>query len=483
MKNKEAGYLTVYLTLIMTLILSLCLALIEGARYQAIKLETECVLDIGLYSIMAEYHRELFEQYNIFAIDSSYGTKLPTKENTQQHLQDYMARNFSTEDVFLSSVFYKDLLGIQLQDVEVTRVSLLTDQGGLPFRKQGVEAVKDDVGIAYFEELLTWMEQVEINQLNTTDIAAQKRKIDEEINQYNGQEIQIKEGVWTTIDLDNPTDDTEIYRTRGALFSVVDDVSSLSMKSIQQEHLIMSRMENGRCSQGNILYESDLPGDKLMEHLLFQEYLMRYMRHYGEEGGQALSYQIEYIIAGHNSDVENLKGVADAISFVREAANAIHIFKDEEKCAEAELVALIICSLFEVPKLKELMKIAVILAWAYIESLHDVEILLEGGRVPLLKSRDTWYYSLENALKGFQKNTTPSKGSGLSYTDYLRIMLMLMDVNTLTGRAMNLVEADIRLSPGNSAFRMDGCYCSVEAYAKVKSKYGYEQEATNLICY
>ena len=34
----------------------------RGCRYRGISLETECVMDIGMDSILAEYHRELTEQ-------------------------------------------------------------------------------------------------------------------------------------------------------------------------------------------------------------------------------------------------------------------------------------------------------------------------------------------------------------------------------------------------------------------------------------
>ena len=63
MSNKSIGaYLTVYLALVMSVLLSLCLALIEGARSKAVMLEAECVVDIGMNSVLAEYHRELFHQ-------------------------------------------------------------------------------------------------------------------------------------------------------------------------------------------------------------------------------------------------------------------------------------------------------------------------------------------------------------------------------------------------------------------------------------
>ena len=83
MRKQENAYLTVYLALCITLILSLCLTLIEGARRNGARLETEIAAEIGLQSVLAEYHRELFNQYNLFAVDSSYGTNLPGKINTE----------------------------------------------------------------------------------------------------------------------------------------------------------------------------------------------------------------------------------------------------------------------------------------------------------------------------------------------------------------------------------------------------------------
>lgn len=91
---KENGYMTIYLALTLGVMISLCLALIEGCRYRGICLETECVMDIGMDSILAEYHRELFDQYNFFAVDCSYGTEHGTTKLTEEHLLEYMNHNF-----------------------------------------------------------------------------------------------------------------------------------------------------------------------------------------------------------------------------------------------------------------------------------------------------------------------------------------------------------------------------------------------------
>ena len=110
MVKRTDAYLTVYLTLILAILLSLCLALVEGARRNAAALEAECIVDIGLNSVLAEYHKELFRQYNLFAIDISYGTAMASFSNTERHLQQYLEKNMSLDGVILSNYWYRDFL-------------------------------------------------------------------------------------------------------------------------------------------------------------------------------------------------------------------------------------------------------------------------------------------------------------------------------------------------------------------------------------
>lgn len=478
-ERKTPAYLTVYLALSMTIMISLCLALIEGVRSNAIRLEAECIMDIGLHSILAEYHRELFEQYNLLAIDSSYGTLSPGKANTEAHLEEYIKRNMSMEDIFLEGFLYRDFLAMEPEDIELTKVSILTDNKGGVFRRQAAAAIKDDVGITLLEELTEWMRTVEINNLTGADIAAQKRRVDEELQSYNGERVQISEETWETIKIENPTGKLEENRSKGALALVIEDTDKLSTRSIGEENLIGSRMKQGKINQGNVMLSELSESEKLLERFLFQEYLLKYMGYYGTGSEEnVLLYQTEYLIAGKTCDLDNLKSVVNCLTAIREAANAIYIFSDSEKCTEAELAATLICGLLQVPELTTLLKVVLLLGWAYAESLYDIEVLLQGGRVPLIKSRETWHYGLEGALSGFQRTEEAGCGTGLSYEDYLRIMLMLTDIDTMTQRAMNLVEANIRTTPGNAAFRLDGCYVRAEVLMKVKSAYGYAYEIT-----
>ena len=77
-----SGYLTVYVALTLTVMVSLCLVLIEGVRRHTIAFESECVMDIGMDSVLAEYHRVLLERYGLLMVDTSYGTDYPSYYNT-----------------------------------------------------------------------------------------------------------------------------------------------------------------------------------------------------------------------------------------------------------------------------------------------------------------------------------------------------------------------------------------------------------------
>ena len=60
------GYLTVFVTLSLTVLLSLFLAVLESVRQSTVSMEAEIIANTGLNSVLAEYHRELFKQYNLF---------------------------------------------------------------------------------------------------------------------------------------------------------------------------------------------------------------------------------------------------------------------------------------------------------------------------------------------------------------------------------------------------------------------------------
>lgn len=461
MRKKENAYLTVYLTLTLSIVLTLCLVLIEGARRNGAALEAACAADVGMQSIMAEYHRELLEQYNLFAIDISYGTASCVRKNTESHLYQYLEKNLHFGE--------RDFFALYPGGAELTGVSILTDGDGKVFRKRAVEAIRDDIGLEVLEQLCEWMETVEINALEEAKPREEKERLDREI-----EEFEFVEEDGTVKKLENPTGQLNEMRGQGILRLVLPEEKALSEKAVTAEALIGSRMKQGKVNHGNM--DSDDSSETITERFLFREYLIRYMGCYTKEKeAGALGYQLEYLLVGENQDSDNLRAVAGRICALREAANSLYLFSDEVKRGEAEVMAAAICTALWVPELTPVLQASILLGWAYAESVCDVKMLLSGKKIPLLKDTDSWHLGLSSALVGVFSAEGDNE-EGLTYEDYLRIFMMFADTETLTMRAMDMVEADIRNTPGNGHFRLDGCYTKVQAKINIVSQHGYAFE-------
>lgn len=474
-KAKTGGYMTVYLALTVTVIIALCLALIEGCRYRGISLETECVMDIGMDSILAEYHRELQKQYNLFAIDCSYGSDNASIKQTERHLLDYMNRNFSLEDVFLEKLFYRDFFAIQAEEAQMTKVAFLTDGEGEVFRRLAVNAMEDAVGLGLIQQLIDWLQIIESRGLEQQDIAGQKQHIDEKIREYDGK----KTAGGKTIHVENPTEALEEKRGSGLLKLVLKE-EEISSRGIKPDTLWETRAKRGEINQGNLVLRKLEKWEDLKEKIFFHEYLLKYLGRYGQEKQDSpLWYQTEYVIMGKDSDTENLKGVVNRIFIIREAANTVYLMESEEKYAIAEALGEVLAAAMMVPEIAGLLTATLILGWAFAESVYDVKFILAGEKIPLLKDDVTWHYGLSAALQGElpgMPTEESEKEQGMSYEDYLRVFLLLGEKEDITYRTMNMIEQDIRNTPGNSAFRLDACIVELEMNVRVRSKYGYSFE-------
>ena len=106
--------------------------------------------------------------------------------------------------------------------------------------------------------------------------------------------------------------------------------------------------------------------------------------------------------------------------------------------------------------------------------------MLSGGRVPVFKTAQDWKTNLSGLLNVRGSLKADTGGNGLNYEDYLRIMLFLENKDKRTFRAMDIMEMDIRQTPGNGRFRLDACFDTYQAELSVSSRFGYSYEITRL---
>ena len=124
-----------------------------------------------------------------------------------------------------------------------------------------------------------------------------------------------------------------------------------------------------------------------MEKLLFRLYLDQYFLDASEEAEDgALDYELEYIIVGKAKDEANLKGTVRRLLLMREAANLLFLETNAAKRQQTAAIALTLTSAIGHPELQPLVEQGVLAAWAYAESLSDMKILLNGGKVMPVRS-------------------------------------------------------------------------------------------------
>ena len=521
-KKRINGYMTVYLTLTMTVLLSLCLTLIEGVRSSAIKLESEIAVAIAADSIMAEYNRELFRQYNIFAIEDSYGTDRASISNIDEHLATYMTKNLSGDDIFLGRFFYRDFLGLSVEKAETEKAMYLTDHDGSVFKRRAYEVVKDDIGLTALKELTEYANVIEARGFDDQGLtdrmyglqseldSAQRKACDEkkkeaeeakkrkeekarekEKDKEKKNEDDEEEGIdkpeegesYDEPDEEieevhepyNPASDAIARMNPLVLFQYVEDVNDLSENIINTSELLSGRKKAGVISVGNLELEEEGSVEAAIEKFAFREYLMRYMGNYRDvDNEDALRYQIEYVIGGMDADIDNLVAVVGMINAIRFVESYLYIQGDDEKKAEAKVLATVIAVFTYTEEFIDQYTELILLVWACAEAQHDVKCLLAGSRIEPFKNSDNWFTTLPNILDPTAMDNTDGDDSGLRYEDFLRIFMLVLPDIVVTTRAMDIVESDVRLTEGNKGFRMDSCVDTVELVISTYSSFGYE---------
>lgn len=460
------GYLTVYLSLSITIILSLVLALYEGARIGAVKMKTECVADISMNSVLAEYSRQLYEQYGLLMVDTSYGTGSHSIVNTEEHLRNYVQKNLELS-LQGRALGRNTMLGMYCKDAKITGSSFATDNEGAVLNRQILAYMGADVMGSLVTDVEENVRSLKESGFDTTDVDELARENQEQIDAVELPTIINEEGEEEQISLGNPADTVNSQRGIGALSLAIPDKSRISDVSVNLSEYASHREKNKGTGLDDGLDMS------LGKRALIEQYYYEKCGYFGAEMDKSLlKYQMEYLAYGESSDYANLEQVAKTLLFWRQASNMLYLFNCRPKVDAADLMASLLTAVMMVPELKELVKYSILFAWTFAESVSDLRILFSGGRVPLMKSDDTWRLGLE-AMFSFRDSDGGDCGEGLYYRDYLRMIVFMTDFDKKTQRLMDIMEMDIRKTAGNADFRIDHCLDCFRAEIEIGTSYGY----------
>lgn len=450
--KRQSGEITVFLSLVLVILVSLLFTVIEGVRVNSMRFQTECAADAATQSALAEYNRELLEQYDLFFVETGYGSGEGGYILLEEHIKNYMQKNLT-----------HPLLPLSVDYTAIVKAAGAADKDGGVLEREAVRYMLDRYG---FQDL-SGMKDVfkEIKEKGFLQDTIERRRsenekaigaVDTTVKDENGRKKKIA--------VENPADAVNRKRGSDSILSIVAKKNGISEKGVQVNTLLSHR---GRIEHDGFFQNEE--GITMPEELIFQVYLMEKCGNYTKEKkDSALAYEMEYILAGGASDRENLKTVVNRLLLLREAANFAYLMSDSAKQAEAEALAMTLAAVVLFPELKDLIKLSILIAWAYAESINDVRILLESGKVPLMKDTESWRIGLKSAMK-LKMEDGSGGGKGLDYEAYLHVLLACMSRRERNERFMDVIEMDVRMTPGNKKFYLDHCINAFMAEMSVSS--------------
>ena len=478
---EKKGSITVFLALILSLLLSLVATSIQSVQAAAARTQILNSMDIGLYSLFGQYDRFLLKNYDLFFLDGTQGGTEFNLSAVYDNLESYM-----------KPVLRQNSQKLTLKQCGFSGYRLATDEDGEVFYQQAVTYMKDTLGSQGVQALLRRYRKKEdkVKQAeqdgqraenggtldhydSEMNSAAQKSQEAEEAskNENTGDFGDGSDGGFSDGEekpqVVNPIPVIQRIRQMGLLDLVVPAAKGISDREISRGDLLSGR----DLQQGMEMPQSVKKDNSGTSKVLFQQYLMEHLGSYMTPSKSGLCYQLEYLLAGKRSDRENLKAVTNRLLLIREGINASCLMADAGKRAQVQAVALAIASSFLIPPAAVIIEAALILCWSFAESILDLRELFHGGKVPLTKTAATWQLSLENLpdLLARLDSQRRSDESGMSYQDYLQILLLSKTKTEKLTRGMDMIEAEIRSTRGKENFRLDCCIEAIEASADVQA--------------
>ena len=193
----------------------------------------------------------------------------------------------------------------------------------------------------------------------------------------------------------------------------------------------------------------------LADNLLINEYSTRFFADFTDNADKEFAYELEYIYAGFDTDINNLTATLTSILALRSGLNYMHILSDSEKMEQVNNLALSIAGSTGLPEFSMLISCLIISVWSLAESIADVRALLNKEKVAFFKMKEDWRLGLDSLMNS-NPNTLPDtekKQKGLDYESYVKYLLLIIDVKSREYRIMDMIQNNI--SQKETDFKME----------------------------
>lgn len=508
----ERGQITIFLSLLLLVLMMGFLFIVEGViSYSASSLGEDAVKGAG-ESIMANYDRELFKNYHLFFLDPRQKDYIVT--DGKEFINQYFSGN-SFFDIYCDSLEVTgektavDEDGLYLkheirewmkyrEEKEIAKVlediirNTKKNDGERKECQEEVDSAETDVKKEQDEEVNQETKEeankkdtesdlkgdVDKNTDNVENMKSDEKAASEEIEPVSEETLKERSN-WKEI-----KETLQLLMRTGILFYAAEHLENLSRQSIPGTNLPSKRVKSSSFDNEQRLLDkmdelsfSSLKGIKSLLSVDISmdgrgtlwtkdRYIISYIEDcfsfYGssDKKDNALLYEVEYLISGKNSDIDNLKRVANYILLLRFINNYIFTGKDTQMKMQINTMASAITGVMGMPQTMKAVQVLIRMAISYGESLLELHTLFSGGEVPLIKDKTTWNLTLKTMGEQLRNKQIVKKGKkNISYKDYLKLFLLTKgNSRTVCYRMMDIMQENIASKePG---FLMENCLFS-----------------------
>ena len=504
--RRSRAVITVFFSLLSVIFLGLTFTFVEAVRYRASRAHCADLMTVGNWSVFSEFENRLLEKYDLFGIDGSSGGTVSASE-LGARLKSSLDENADVRNNIggkLPGLTF-DPFQVSVKDAAVTEYALLSDKNGEYFYQQAVDFMHETAWMNALGKLSDSARSARDAQEAIDDYKTAKENADKQAGDIKTQSASLESQLQkqaspdqvsgsasppgAVVITDNASGQTagpptsaqseakekleekkKADKVKNPLFKMIalkfksplDLVCGslkISGKKLPGWTLLSKRSKN----KGTLKLDQDRGG--ITDDLLFREYLLDHFPDWASgKKENSLDYQIEYIIGGKASDKKNLKKVVTKMILLREAYNYLYLQADPSAFEETSSLATALLGWTGNAALIESLREALLVYWAYGESLYDVRILMHGGRVPLVKTPDDWHVPMNKLyyLEELLKKADHISGKGEDYSDYLRLLLNMQFISTQKKRGLDLMETDLRQEDGMESFRADNCVIAMK---------------------
>lgn len=503
---KVKGSITIFLSLALLFVTALIGSLLESAR---VTVAGEIALDnsyLAEQNILAEYQRELWNDYHVFFVDASL---LNGEEGAVKLVNSYMDKMMPGGK--------GDYLGTTASFTSLSFKENMTENNCYFFAKQAAAYMKYGAAAGVGKKLINNANLIKTAEDGTDtlrkglkikveaekkliELEREKKKLEEKANDIKKGAENIKEIIGTEVHAQSKsgllgieeakrsessnqihTKMVEKPKAMAKKIEVQDDTPKYTEKEVadakkkykeSQKNLDdatgdgsargtlsffisgdkkISKRKISSTAWGEVQTEKEEKTDLVEKGLLilyakahFKNFLSKTKE---DDKKEALRYGLEYLIAGKESDEANLSSVANRIFGLRTIVWYGYFLTRKDKMAEAEAIAAAIASVLALPAAIEIIKYGIVMGWSMDEARKEVKSLLKGDDIPLLPGK--------------------SEGVKLKYQSFLDSFLVIAS-GKLPIRMVKLIEQNIKLRY-YQGFRADSMYAGVNGEVSVKT--------------